>query len=245
MVDVYPIALQTLQQWVCLKRMDNVEDLHTSETWRVFRIQSELIDGIETLNGLGPAVTVFGGSRLEPDSPYYKMSQRLGEKLSEAGFSVITGGGPGIMEGANRGCFGGNGTSIGLNIALPHEQSPNSFQDLSLSFRYFFVRKLMFVKYAMGFVIMPGGYGTLDELFEALTLVQTDKIRHFPIILVGSDYWGGLVDWMRDKLLGENCIAEEDLDLFHVLDDPDEAVQMIMKHYIHVSEGVEEENRGK
>ncbi|GAB4357693.1 MAG: hypothetical protein Kow006_25740 [Gammaproteobacteria bacterium] len=164
-----------------------MEDLKSSEAWRVFRIQAELIDGIETLNELGPAVTVFGSSRLAPGDSYYESAVEFGRRMSQMGVSVITGGGPGIMEGANRGCFNGDCHSVGLNIALPNEQHPNSYQDISLSFRYFFVRKLMFVKYASGFVIFPGGYGTLDELFEALTLVQTERIRRFPIILFGSD----------------------------------------------------------
>ena len=221
-----------------------MEDLRTSETWRVFRIQSELIDGIETLNELGPAVTIFGGSRLTPDHPYYQASSGVASRLSAAGFSVITGGGPGIMEGANRGCFGGAGRSVGLNIALPHEQHPNDFQDISLSFRYFFVRKLMFVKYASGFVIFPGGYGTLDELFEALTLVQTEKIRRFPIVLFGSEYWRGLVEWIEGKMLVTDCIEQSDLELMTSSDDPYEVTQIIARHHELVSAESDNERRG-
>ncbi|GAB4273946.1 MAG: TIGR00730 family Rossman fold protein [Deferrisomatales bacterium] len=207
-----------------------MEDLRTSETWRVFRIQAELIDGIETLNELGPAVSVFGSARLPPESASYRDAMRLGRLLSDAGFAVITGGGPGIMEAANRGCFGGKGTSVGLNIALPHEQRPNAFHDIGLGFRYFFVRKLMFVKYCVAFVIFPGGYGTLDELFEALTLVQTEKIRRFPIVLMGRDYWAGMVDWLRGTMLPAGCIDEGDLALFRLCDTPEQAAAIVVQH---------------
>ncbi len=212
-----------------------MEDLRSSETWRVFRIQAELIDGIETLNELGPAVTVFGSSRLNDGDPYYGHAKELGRRLSQMGISVITGGGPGIMEGANRGCHGGGCHSVGLNIALPHEQAPNSYQDISLAFRYFFVRKLMFVKYATGFVIFPGGFGTLDELFEALTLVQTEKIRRFPVILFGSEYWRGMVDWLREMVLGRGCIDPADLDLLQLVDTPEQALEVLRRHYAEVS----------
>ncbi|MDW7712053.1 MAG: TIGR00730 family Rossman fold protein [Deferrisomatales bacterium] len=212
-----------------------MEDLKTSEAWRIFRIQAELIDGIESLNELGPAVTVFGSARLPPDSPYYRATEELGRLLSSAGFAVITGGGPGLMEAANKGCHGGKGTSVGLNIDLPREQYPNPYQDICLSFRYFFVRKLMFVKYCLAYVICPGGFGTLDELFEALTLVQTGKIRRFPIVLLGSEYWAGLAGWLRDRMLVEGCIDPEDLDLFHVCDDPAEVVRVITEHYAEIS----------
>ncbi len=220
-----------------------MEDLRTSETWRIFRIQAELIDGIETLNRLGPAVTVFGSARLRPESPYYAATEHFCRRLSDAGFAIVTGGGPGIMEAANRGCHAGHGTSVGLNIALPEEQAPNGYQDVRMTFRYFFVRKLMFVKYSVGFVICPGGYGTLDELFEALTLVQTGKIRRFPIVLLGSDYWGGLLDWLRGRMLAEGCIGEGDLDLFRVCDDPDEIARLITTHYVEISKDLPEERR--
>jgi uncharacterized protein (TIGR00730 family) len=220
-----------------------MEDLRTSEAWRIFRIQAELIDGIETLSELGPAVTVFGSARLPPESPYYQATERFTRQLSDAGFAVITGGGPGIMEAANRGCHAGRGKSVGLNIALPHEQSPNRYNDISLTFRYFFVRKLMFVKYCVAYVICPGGFGTLDEFFEALTLVQTEKIRRFPIILFGSDYWAGLLEWMKGRMLEEGCIDEADLDLFQFCDDPDEVARIITTHYVEISKDVPEERR--
>jgi len=208
-----------------------MEDLRTSETWRIFRIQSELVDGFETMQDLGPAVSIFGSSRLKPDSRYYKMAVEVAGRLSEAGLPVITGGGPGIMEGANRGCFGRGSRSVGLNIELPMEQHPNHFQDISLTFRYFFARKLMFVKYAVAFIIFPGGFGTLDELFEALTLIQTEKIRRFPVILVGSEYWEGMIRWLRQTMLGQGCISEKDLDLFQVLDEPDAIVDAVLSHH--------------
>ena len=208
-----------------------MEDLRTSEAWRVFRIQAELIDGIETLQDLGPAVSIFGSSRLTPDSPYYRASEQVGRLLADMGFAVITGGGPGIMGAANRGAFGGTARSVGLNISLPHEQEPNAYQDLSLTFRYFFVRKLMFVKYSVGYVIFPGGYGTLDELFEALTLVQTDRIRRFPVVLFGSEFWSELVAWLRKRMLGAGCIGPEDMELFQVLDAPEEVAALMLAHY--------------
>ena len=210
-----------------------MEDLQTSETWRIFRIQAELIDGIETLNNLGPAVTLFGSARLEQDNRYYQAAVEVAEGLSNSGFSVITGGGPGIMEAGNKGGQAGEGTSVGLNIHLPHEQNANSYQDFSLGFRYFFVRKLMFVKYAMAYVIFPGGFGTMDELFESLTLIQTSKIRRFPVVLFGSEYWTGLVEWMKSTMLAEGCIDEEDFELFAVVDDPLEVVRIIKSFCEH------------
>lgn len=213
-----------------------MEDLKSSETWRVFRIQAELIDGIETLNELGPAVTVFGSSRLQPGDAYYDTAVETGRLLSNMGVSVITGGGPGIMEGANKGCFNAGCRSIGLNIALPREQIPNAYQDISLTFRYFFVRKLMFVKYASGFIIFPGGYGTLDELFEALTLVQTERIRRFPIVMVGRDYWEGLLYWLRSQAVQRNCLDAEDLQLITLVDTAEEAAAVIKDHITQLTE---------
>jgi uncharacterized protein (TIGR00730 family) len=204
-----------------------MEDLQASETWRIFRIQAELIDGIETLNGLGPAVSLFGSARTSPDSPWYRMAEEVAQGLSDRGLSVITGGGPGIMEAGNKGAKAGGAKSVGLNIRLPHEQHANPFQDLSIDFRYFFVRKLMFVKYAVAYVIFPGGFGTMDELFESLTLIQTGKIRRFPVVLMGSAYWCGLVDWMRQQMLAEGNIAKEDFDLFHLADTPRQALEVI------------------
>jgi len=206
-----------------------IEDLHHSETWRVFRIQSELVDGFETLYNLGPAVGVFGGARFEEESPYYQQAMNVGAMLSQHGFSIITGGGPGIMEAANRGAKMGRGKSVGLNIELPHEQEPNPHLDISLSFRYFFVRKLMFVKYAMGFVIFPGGFGTMDELFEALTLVQTKKVTSFPLVLYSSEYWKGLVEWIRGTLVERGAISREDVDLIYVVDDSADIARIFLQ----------------
>jgi uncharacterized protein (TIGR00730 family) len=220
-----------------------MEDLKTSEAWRIFRIQAELIDGIETLNDLGPAVSIFGGARFSPDSEFYSAAIQVGNRLSDEGFAVMTGGGPGIMEAANKGCKTGSSTSMGLNIHLPHEQTANSYLDESIDFRYFFVRKLMFVKYAMAYVIFPGGFGTMDEFFEALTLIQTHKVRKFPIILYSSDYWGGLVTWMEHSLLGSKSINQEDLSLFHIVDDPEEIVAKICSHREQLSSDIEEERR--
>lgn len=201
------------------------------EAWRVLRIQAELVNGIEHLRDVGPSVTLFGSARLNEGSVWYAKAQELAGQLSATGLNVLTGGGPGIMEGANRGARGQGGYSIGLNIDLPHEQGGNLYQDLELNFRYFFVRKLMFVKHAVGFVVFPGGFGTLDELFEALTLVQTGKIHSFPIILFGTDYWAGLIDWLRERMLAEGCISEQDLDLFHITDSPDEAFRIVVSSW--------------
>ena len=200
------------------------------EAWRVLRIQSELVDGTDRLLKLGVAVTVFGGARFEPGSPHYQQAQILGERPGRRGVPVITGGGPGIMEGANRGCHDTAAASVGLNIELPFEQTSNPYQDISLDFRYFFVRKYLFVKHAVGFVIFPGGYGTLDELFEALTLVQTGKVRPFPIVLVGRDYWSGLVDWIVQRMLEQGCISADELDLFKLVDNSQEAADLILQH---------------
>lgn len=220
-----------------------MEDLRTSEAWRVFRIQSELIDGIETLNELGPAVSLFGGARFTDSSPYYQAAIDIAAGLCQSGIAVITGGGPGIMEAGNRGCKPHDARSVGLNIELPHEQTANPYLDLSLSFRYFFVRKLMFVKYAIGYVIFPGGFGTMDEFFESLTLIQTGKIRRFPVVLYGSDYWGEMVDWMSRKMLGAGCIDKEDLDLFQMVDDAQSAVDIFTAHHDTCRETFEGDRR--
>lgn len=200
------------------------------EAWRVLRIQSELVDGTDRLLKLGAAVTVFGGARFEPGSQHYEQAQILGDLLGRQGVPVITGGGPGIMEGANRGCHATDAPSVGLNIELPFEQTSNPYQNISLDFRYFFVRKYLFVKHAVGFVIFPGGYGTLDELFEALTLVQTGKVKPFPIVLVDVDYWSGLVDWMKLRMLDQGCISEQELDLFQLVDTGEQAANLILQH---------------
>ncbi len=201
------------------------------EAWRVFRIQSELVDGIEKLIKLGGAVSVYGSARLDSDNQYYAEAQKLGELLAKKEIAVITGGGPGLMEAANKGAYPQAGSSVGLNITLQDEQGTNDYQNISLSFRYFFVRKFMFVKYAIGFVILPGGLGTLDELFEALTLVQTEKAGPFPIVLLGADYWNGLLDWMKNTVLAQGCIDEEDLKLLYLVNTAQEAFDVIMKHY--------------
>jgi len=198
-----------------------------SDPWRALRILSEFVDGFDALAAVGPAITVFGSARVGEGDRSYALAREIGRRLAEAGYAVITGGGPGVMEAANRGCQEGGGLSVGCNIELPLEQVLNAYVDLGVEFRYFFARKTMFVKYADGFVILPGGFGTLDELFEALTLIQTGKIRHFPVILVGSDYWGGLLDWIRDVQLAAGAIAQVDLDLISVADDPDEVVRIV------------------
>ncbi|HET6634013.1 MAG TPA: TIGR00730 family Rossman fold protein [Streptomyces sp.] len=199
------------------------------DPWRVMRIQSEFVEGFGALAELGPAVSVFGSARIPPDSAEYDAGVRIGRGLVEAGFGVITGGGPGAMEAANKGALEAGGTSVGLGIELPFEQGLNPYVDIGVNFRYFFVRKTMFVKYASGFVVLPGGLGTLDELFEALTLVQTQKVTRFPIVLYGTRYWQGLLDWVRDSLVGSGKAAQADLQLLHVTDDVDEAVALMTK----------------
>ena len=222
-----------------------MEDFAKSDTWRVFRIMAELVEGFEALSNIGPAVTVFGSARLAPGSPYYNKCLKVAENLAKDGFAVISGGGPGIMEAANKGAQNANGTSVGLNIELPMEQTPNQYQDVKVEFRYFFVRKLMFVKYAVGYVIFPGGFGTMDELFEALTLIQTKKIRGFPVVLVGKDYWSGLIDWMKKSALAAGNISPEDLDLMHIVDDPEEVCAIIHKRYKDRLSGVHKDRRDK
>jgi uncharacterized protein (TIGR00730 family) len=209
-----------------LERRERPAFLDT-DTWRSLRILSEFVEGFEALASVGPAVTVFGSARVHEGDPVYEQGREIGRLLAKAGYAVITGGGPGAMEAANRGCQEGGGLSVGCNIELPREQDLNPYVDLSIEFRYFFARKTMFVKYADAFVILPGGLGTLDELFEALTLIQTGKIRHFPVVLMGTTYWRGLVDWMRDTLVAARTIEPADMDLFRLTDDPAEAVALI------------------
>jgi hypothetical protein len=206
---------------------------------------AELVEGFEALNNIGPAVSIFGSARLDPGSPYYNKCLKVAESLAKDGFAVISGGGPGIMEAANKGAQNANGTSVGLNIALPMEQTQNQFQDVRVEFRYFFVRKLMFVKYAVAYVIFPGGFGTMDELFEALTLIQTKKIRGFPVVLVGREYWSGLIDWMKKTLLAANSINKEDLDLMHIVDEPEEVCAIINRRYKDRLSGVHKDRRDK
>ncbi len=200
-----------------------------TDPWRALRILAEFVEGFDALATLGPAITVFGSARVGHDSPVYATAREIGRLLAIEGYTVITGGGPGAMEAANRGCQEGGGLSVGCNIELPHEQSINPYVDLGVEFRYFFARKTMFVKYADGFVILPGGFGTMDELFEALTLIQTGKIRHFPIVLIGTEFYGGLLDWLRGRLVADGMIGPGDVDLIAVTDDPNEAVEIIRR----------------
>src|SRR4249919_815215 len=202
-------------------------DFLETDTWRALRILSEFVEGFDALAELGPAVTVFGSARFRPDEPEYEQARTIGRLLAEAGYAVITGGGPGAMEAANRGCQEGGGLSVGCNIELPHEQFVNRYVDMAIEFRYFFARKTMFVKYADAFVILPGGLGTLDELFEALTLIQTGKIRHFPVVLVGTEYWAGLLAWARERLMADGTVSEADLALLTVTDDPEEVCRVV------------------
>ncbi|MDO8484926.1 MAG: TIGR00730 family Rossman fold protein [Candidatus Limnocylindrales bacterium] len=198
-----------------------------TDPWRALRILSEFVDGFDAMARVGRAVTMFGSARTQRDDPIYELARTIARRLAEAGYAVITGGGPGTMEAANRGCREGGGLSVGCNIELPREQGLNVYVDLGIEFRYFFARKVMFVKYADAFVILPGGLGTLDELFEALTLIQTRKVRNFPVVLVGKSYWAGLLDWIRDTLLAKGAIDEADLALLQVTDDPDEVVTIV------------------
>ncbi|MEK7871346.1 MAG: TIGR00730 family Rossman fold protein [Nitrospirota bacterium] len=208
-----------------------MEELRGSEIWRIFRIMSELAEGFKELDRVVPAVSIFGSSRIETNNGYYKATMKISELLSKKGFSIISGGGPGLMEAANMGAKKGKGLSIGLNIELPEEQAPNKYQDISLEFRYFFCRKMMFVKYSCGYIIMPGGFGTLDELFEALTLIQTKKIRRFPLILYGSEFWGGMLDWISNTLLPNGTIDKEDIKILQLVDDPEKAVSIIEESF--------------
>ncbi len=201
------------------------------ESWWVLNIMSEMVSATERLGNVSPAVAIFGSARLKENNRYYGLTETIARKLSDAGFAVLSGGGPGIMEAANKGALGGKGPSIGLNILLPHEQEDNGYQDISITFQHFFARKTMFIKHASAYVVMPGGFGTLDELWEALTLIQTGKIRKFPVILVGAEYWAGMVEWMKTRMLEERVINADDLDLFKVIDDPDKVVEAIFAHY--------------
>ncbi|MCZ6473028.1 MAG: TIGR00730 family Rossman fold protein [SAR324 cluster bacterium] len=212
-----------------MKNSYEINDLEKKESWRLFRIIGEFVEGFDVLPQFLPAVTIFGSARTSEDDPNYKLAMELAEELVREGFSVLTGGGPGVMEAANRGAKQGGGNSIGLNIELPAEQSANAFLTFGLSFRYFFVRKVMLVKYASAFFLLPGGFGTLDELFETLTLIQTNKIRPFPVVLIGEAYWSGLISWMRQHTLGNGMISEEDMSLFHLTDDIREAVELVKK----------------
>ncbi|MCE5251735.1 TIGR00730 family Rossman fold protein [bacterium] len=209
-------------------KRDESIDFTDSDPWRVLRIQAEFVEGFDALSKIGPAVSIFGSARTLPGTPYYEAARATGRLLVQNGIAVITGGGPGIMEAGNRGAEEAGGVSIGLNIELPKEQDPNPYQNMSLEFRYFFVRKMMFVKYSLGYVIFPGGFGTLDEMFEALTLSQNGKITPFPVVLYGYDYWGRMLDWIKVNMLGEKYIDRDDLDLFIVTDEVEEAAHYII-----------------
>ncbi|KQR95435.1 hypothetical protein ASG01_06215 [Chryseobacterium sp. Leaf180] len=214
-------------------RQKTWDEIVTKDSWMVFKIMSEFVNGYEKMARIGPCVSIFGSARLKPDTKYYDMAVEIAEKITKIGFGIITGGGPGIMEAGNKGAFNSGGKSIGLNIDLPFEQHFNPYLSklYSMNFDYFFVRKVMFVKYSQGFVVMPGGFGTLDELTEAITLIQTKKIGAFPIVLVGTEFWSGLLDWFKDTLLKEGMIAEQDLDLYRIVDTADEAVAHIKAFY--------------
>lgn len=209
-------------------------EIKTNDSWAIFKIMGEFVNGYEKLSRIGPCVSIFGSARTKPDNKYYKLAEEVAAKIVDHGYGVITGGGPGIMEAGNKGAHIAGGTSVGLNIELPFEQHDNPYidSDKSLDFDYFFVRKVMFVKYSQGFVVMPGGFGTLDELFEAITLIQTNKIEKFPIILVGTEFWGGLIDWIHETLLTKfNNISAKDLDLIHVVDSPEEVIDILDAFY--------------
>ena len=212
---------------------DNFDQSHGEDVWSIFKIMGEFVEGYDKLFKIGPCVSIFGSARSQPDNPYYKMAENTAKKITDKGFGVITGGGPGIMEAANKGAREGKGKSVGLGISLPFEQGVNKFvdPDYVIDFNYFFARKVMFVKYAQGFIVFPGGFGTLDEFFEAMTLIQTTKVTQFPIVLIGTEYWGGLVDWIKTTMVENKTISPEDVNLFTLTDDPDEAVQIICDFY--------------
>ena len=214
-----------------MKKPKFQNDFRNEDPWRVFKIMSEFVDGFDVLSKVGPAVSIFGSSRISRKDRVYKLTERIAYLLAKEGYAIITGGGPGIMEAANKGAKGAKGKSIGLNIEIPAEQKPNPYVETLLDFHYFFSRKVMFVKYASAFVIMPGGFGTLDELFESLNLIQTERIGSFPVIMVGKEYWRGLIDWIKQVPLKRNCIQAEDLKIFKLVDTPEEVVKAIKDFY--------------
>jgi len=226
-VPITQTRTRSVKERVMINDRYIIDQIKPQESWRVFRVMAEFVDGIERLTPLEPAVTIFGSARTKPGEKYYTQAEELGRMLVEEGFSVITGGGPGIMEAANKGAFEAGGQTVGLNIVLPFEQKLNPYTTIHINFRYFFVRKVMFVKYAMSYVIFPGGFGTMDELFEALTLIQTDKIKPFPVILIGSEYWAGLLEWINDTMLAEDMILPEDRSIYTLVDTPKDAVEII------------------
>ncbi len=206
-----------------------IDDFKIGEAWRLFKIMGEFVEGIERLHDIGPAVTIFGSARIKEDDPIYKKTEEMAALFVKSNFAVITGGGGGVMEAGNRGALKAGGTSVGMNIVLPFEQKPNKYSNVNLEFKYFFIRKVMFVKYATAYIIMPGGLGTLDELFEAVTLIQTHRIKPFPVILVGSDYWSGLLEWIKATLLEHHNISHNDLEILQLMDDPEEIVRAVQK----------------
>ncbi len=206
-----------------------IDDFKIGEAWRLFKIMGEFVEGIERLHDIGPAVTIFGSARIKEDDPIYKKTEEIAALFVKSNFAVITGGGEGVMEAGNKGALKAGGTSVGMNIVLPFEQKPNDYSNIKLEFKYFFIRKVMFVKYANAYIIMPGGFGTLDELFEAVTLIQTHRIKPFPVILVGTDYWSGLLEWIKATLLEHHKISDNDLDILQIMDDPEEIVRAIQK----------------
>jgi uncharacterized protein (TIGR00730 family) len=209
-----------------------VDALSIEESWRMFRIMAEFVDAFETMSKIHNAVSIFGSARVKPEDEYYRKAEKLGLLLAQNGFNVITGGGPGIMEAANKGAAEGGGKSVGMNIRLPFEQKPNPYANVHIDYKYFFIRKVMFVKYAVAYVIMPGGFGTMDEFFEALTLIQTKRIKSFPVILMGSEYWRGLLDWLKNTMLHDGKISPADLEFVQIIDDPEDAVKYIKKYII-------------
>ncbi len=206
-----------------------IDDISIKESWRLFKIMAEFVDGFEKLGDYFPAIAIFGSARMKRTDPIYSKAEAIARLLAKKGYNIITGGGPGIMEAANKGAVEGGTHSIGLNIELPFEQQPNEYANVRLSFQYFFVRKVMLIKYSVAYIIMPGGFGTLDEMFEAVTLIQTKKIRPFPVILVGSDYWKGLIDWIKDGMIPQGTVSSSDLDIMQVIDDPEEVVHTIQR----------------
>ncbi|MCD4788155.1 MAG: TIGR00730 family Rossman fold protein [Desulfobacterales bacterium] len=206
-----------------------IDDFKIGEAWRLFKIMGEFVEGIERLHDIGPAVTIFGSARIKEDDPIYKKTEEIAALFVKSNFAVITGGGGGVMEAGNKGALKAGGTSVGMNIILPFEQKPNDYSNIKLEFKYFFIRKVMFVKYATAYIIMPGGFGTLDELFEAVTLIQTHRIKPFPVILVGTDYWSGLLEWIKATLLEHHKISDNDLDILQIMDDPEEIVRAVQK----------------
>jgi hypothetical protein len=209
-----------------------LDSLSSGESWRIFRIMAEFVESIEVLSKVNNAVTIFGSARVKPGDAYYLKAEKLGQILAQNGFSVITGGGGGIMEAANKGAAEAGGKSVGMNIKLPFEQKPNPYANIHVEYKYFFIRKVMFIKYALAYVILPGGFGTMDELFEALTLIQTKKVKSFPLILMGSDYWSGLLDWLKNSMLEKDMISPSDMDMIQIIDEPEEVVRHIKKYVI-------------